>query len=143
MLKVKCYGGPAHGREVNLDDLTARQSRRFEMSVEPIVDRRTRYFPSTFDLTIPPQPRITTNTYYLQTYEQAGYTLSRAVVYRQLQIALLEGADLLMREVRDLEYAMDDQPWTWRQNPSILHQFEEWWEKALHDRHWERVIVHY
>ena len=142
MLKVKCYGGPAHGREVDLDALTAQQSRRFEIPIEPIVDR-LRYTPWPLDLRIPPQPRITTNTYYLQIYEQVGHTRIGAVVHRQLQIALLEGADLLTRELHDLQYAMDDQPWTWSEDPSILYQFDEWIEKALHDLNWERVIAHY
>lgn len=142
MIEVKCYGGPAHGREVNLDALTARQSRRFEMTVVPLTDR-PRYTPWPPDLRIPPQPRITTNTYYLQTYSQMGYTLSGAEVHRQLQIALLEGADLLMREAHELQDEMAHLPWTWSKDPNILYQFEEWWEKALHDRGWERIIVHY
>jgi len=138
MIKVKCYGGPAHGREVNLDALTARQ-------VTLRVERRPAHYLlcPPFNLRVPPLPRITTNTYYLQTYEQTGFTPRGAEVYRQLQVALLEGADLLVRELHDLRYAMDDLPWIWSQDPSILGQFDKWIEKTLHDLDWERVIVHY
>jgi hypothetical protein len=47
------------------------------------------------------------------------------------------------RELHELEDALESVPWTWSQDPSILHQFEAWWEKALHDQGWEKVRVYY
>lgn len=142
MHTVKCYGGPAHGHTMDLDDLTARQSRRFEVMGRSTIDR-PRYAPWPLDLRIPPPPLRITSTYYLQTYEQTGRTDLGAVVYRQLQVALLEGADLMLRERHELEDAMQHTPWTWSKEPSFLYQFEQWWEKALQDVGWQSAIVHY
>ena len=138
MIKVKCYGGPAHGRTMGLNDATY----RFEMFVKPSIDHRPAAC-RPFDIQMPPCPRNITNTYYLQTYSQTGHTLNGALVHRQIQVALLDGTDLLLREQHEVEDAMESIPWTWSQDPSILHQFEEWWEKALHDQGWEKVRVCY
>jgi hypothetical protein len=139
MIEVKCYGGPAHGRTMNLDDAAY----RFEMFVEPRIDRRQLVTSCPPDLLMLPLPRIVTNTYYLQTYAQEGITECRSVVFRHLRVAIVDGADLLAREKHELEHEMDHVPWLWKLAPSILHQFEAWWEKALHDQGWERAIIHY
>jgi len=140
MIKVKCYGGPAHGRTMNLTDDAPP---RFEVITKPRVDRR-QIFSCCPDITkMPIGPRINTNTYYLQRYEQQGMTEERSTVYRHLRVALLDGADLLPRETHELEDAMENLPWIWSLAPSILHQFEAWWEKALHDQGWEKARVYY
>ena len=138
MIKVKCYGGPAHGLTKDL----ASGAHRFEMFVEPRIDRRQLFTlrPSSM---IPPRSQSVTNTYYLQTYEQEWTTAEGSEVYRRLQVALLDGADLLQREQHELEDAMESLPWNWSLAPSILYQFERWWEKALHDQGVKKVRVYY
>ena len=142
MIKVKCYGGPAHGRTVNLDDMS---SPRFEMFVEPRVNHINFYqrHPPHLSDALLMLPRIETNTYYVQTYAQEGITECRSKVFRHLRVAIVDGADLLVREMHELEREMDHVPWLWELAPSILHQFEAWWEKTLHDQGWEKVRLYY
>jgi hypothetical protein len=116
------------------------------MLVEPRVDRLNRYQsypPHLSDALLMLPSRIETNTYYLQTYAQEGITECRSGVFRHLRVAIVDGADLLVREMHELEREMDHIPWLWKLAPSILYQFEAWWEKALHDQGWERARIYY
>ena len=139
MIKVKCYGGPAHGKTIRVDSPQV----RFEVFGTPSIDR-PRLVSARYAYRMPPVcSRLITNTYYLQSYKQEGRTLYGSVVRRHILVAVLDGADLLKRELWELEDAMENMPWTWSQDPSILHQFEVWWEKALHDIGWEKARVDY
>ena len=141
MIKVKCYGGPAHGHTMNLDDA----AHRFEMFVEPRVDRVSfqPYPPHLSDALLVRPSRIEINTYYLQTYKQEGITEYRSEVFRYLRVAIVDGADLTREEKYELEDTMDHVPWLWKLAPSYLYQFEAWWEKALHDVGWEKARIYY
>jgi hypothetical protein len=139
--EVKCYGGPAHGRVVNVSEMA---TNRIEMLVEPRVDlaRYEEYPPHLVDALLM-RPRIETNTYYLQMYAQEGITECRSGVFRQLKVAVVDGADLTVREKYELERGMESIPWRWKTAPSILSQFGAWWEKELHDCGWEQARIYY
>jgi hypothetical protein len=122
-------------------DLNEIASPRFEVMVEPRIDRVRL---ADYDLLqMPLRPAFETNTYYLQTYSQGGVTECRSEVFRDLRVAIVDGADLTCRERHELERAMEDIPWLWRLAPSILHQFEAWWEKALHDKGLKKAHIYY
>ncbi len=140
MIKVKCYGGPAHGHEMLVSGRY-----RFDVTLESRLrhHKYARSSPDDFREAMLGYSALEYYTYYLKTYQQEGTTAGASEVYRQKQVAILEGADLLPRELHELEDAMDHTPWTWKQNPSILYQFEAWWEKALHNTGWEKARVYY
>ncbi len=114
MIKVRCYGGPAHGRTINLDDMA---SYRFEMYASPRFNHLLEGY-SPLGGMLPPSCNLREiHTYYLQTYQQEGITECESGVHRRAQVTILEGAELLRRELHELEDAMESVPWTWSQRP--------------------------
>ena len=71
----------------------------------------------------PPEPV----SYRIETYHQ---TLGS--FHRQIEIAILEGADLFPHEEHELQRAFDGIPWAIRWPASILYEFDEWWRQAVY-----------
>jgi hypothetical protein len=127
MIEVKCYGGPLHNEYIKLDN----GCRRFE-TVKPRLTNRAYMNPASVDLllAIPPMTHERM-TYYLHTWRQPGITEAGFRVYREMQIALLEGTDLLPREKADLDFDLRGSMWIWPRKPNFLKEFDQWFEHAL------------
>jgi hypothetical protein len=63
-----------------------------------------------------------------------------AEVRKAIFIAVLENAEIFEHEQWEMEKDMRDLPWVWVHEPSILYNFEQWWEKQLHDRNVKKVL---
>jgi len=120
-MKIKLYGGVLHGKEVYADPHASR--------IETNVPRRARieYLqpwsrgPVHMDL-----PRR--QSYTIETFHEA-----RGLMYRRLSIGVIDGEKNLTEEERwDISKDLSRVPWSPVQPPSILDEFESWWNQTLY-----------
>jgi hypothetical protein len=136
MKKIKFYGGPMHGLEESIPDEIL-DRRRYEVCERAFRFRRSPFMPM-------PKPVADTQvvdrtTYYFKLYTLAETTKAMAGVHKTTMVAVLEGAKLTYREMYDMERDMLKLPWEWDKEPSVIYEFEAWWEKQLHVRGVKKV----
>jgi hypothetical protein len=124
--QIKLYGGCAHGQVVTLSEPT---NRRVDV-VKPSPFHPSRQLP-TCPHPLGPGPSWPSFTnesasYHIQTYAQWGHSPRR---HRSIMVGLLEGCELLPRELADLNEDLLRTPWEFPV-VSFLHDFDEWLAQA-------------
>jgi len=121
-MRVKLYGGPAHKQIKTLNEwqtrIFFRQPQRF--------NHHDAYHPP-----IDFQPNADCS-YYLHLHAEQTYTDAGALVFRELFIGTWEDGGLHMHEEAEVQRDLCQQPWQWRNNPSFLHNFDQWWERETY-----------
>jgi len=124
---VRCFGGVAHGRTMQV------LQPRFCVPIPPPT-LRFHYGGVAFE-------PLRHHSYYVDTFHERA---SRPTRHRELRVAIIEGADLLPNEHRELEQLMWET--RWHVDPGhFFHDFEQWWSEVLY-RHtgrleWENARV--
>ena len=122
---LMCFGGPLHGKNLKV---TPGQHR-----IE-VVERRHLEPGFLCNDFVKTYPNLNPVTYYRETFGIGSSTVAGAAVYKTLDILLLEGAELLEHEYFDLETEMAARcKWHWREEPHFIEEFDQWFEKCLHD----------
>lgn len=67
-------------------------------------------------------------SYHIEPWHMEGVNPKR---FKVLYIGVIEGCNLLPHEERDLQYDMEELPWSFPP-VSFLHEFEEWWSQTLY-----------
>lgn len=140
-MNIKFYGGPLHGKAQHITD-DALRAGRLEVAMPKLV-RPPLYLRESFDSLAPLSmrgPTYDTITYYFRMYTMGEVTPTLAHVRRDKWAAVFEQAELTHREMWDLERDMRNVPWEWMQEPSIVYDFEQWWEKQLHIRGVKKIL---
>jgi hypothetical protein len=88
------------------------------------------------------QPTWDNETYYIQRYHQRGVSLAGNRFYRYIAIALWERGELTVRDKYELEDDIQRETWILEKEPSILYEFDQWWEWQLHLIGWESFYVY-
>lgn len=115
---VKCYGGPLHGQLIGIQDT---RGGRFEVH-----DARFQKRPSPFDWD-PDAPYIPEDYCFdTVTYQIERYREQRGNMRREMEIAILEGAELTHREHWQIDHDLRDYHWTPTHKPSFLYEFDRW-----------------
>lgn len=113
---VKFYGGPLHRQENYVEEGCLRvdaMDRRFE-------SRRLDFY---MDLSRPPVYEPISKA----SYEINWWQERRGIMGRRMRVAIIEGkGNLLDREEYEIERDIRGVPWQPVKQPSILHNFETW-----------------
>lgn len=137
-MRVKCYGGPCHGREENIPEGAHRFEVRLRLGPPPFM-----HSIEDFLAAYAPQLDCDTCTYFVYPYYQRGITEARSIVERQMEVAVLDGCDLTTREWYEIERDIERSPWKWPNKPNFLTQFDQWFEYTLNEIGWEKPTVRY
>jgi hypothetical protein len=118
-MRVKLYGGPAHKQVKTINEwqtrIFFRQPQRF--------NHRDAHFP------LLPLQDYSECSYYLHLHAEQSYTNAGAIVSRELFIGTWEDGVLHLHEEAEVRRDLSRQPWQWRNKPSFLHNFDQWWER--------------
>lgn len=140
------YGGPGHGQWWPEDNF---ELTRVPPRVELVVQAQAPpcwhaedppYWHADVPIISPPYEQA---TYYVHKCVTKSVTEAGSVVRKELRILLLEGSDLFPSELSDMRRDLRSLPWKWERAPSILYEFDKWWEWQLHMNGIREVSVRY
>lgn len=137
MTQVKFYGGPAHGR---IEDI---QDGCHQIHVPVSRFTRIEYVPRELTMSeMLREPTWENETYYIQRYHQRGVSFAGNQFYRHIAVAMWERGELTVRDQYEVESDIRRVEWILEKEPSILYDFDQWWEKQLHEIGWKPFDIY-
>jgi hypothetical protein len=120
MKTVKFYGGPMHGKTWTVED------GQFRLEAVETLGQRVSFRDRPIDYQRP-SPTLEHRTYHIKRYAESW---SHTIV-REIEVAVLEGADLFPRERHELDRDLQKSEWFITHRVSMLKDFSEWWTQTI------------
>lgn len=123
MRGIKLYGGVLHGQIHCADEYASRIETHIPHRVRMNYFQPWRQDPGFMDMDLPDR-----QTYTIEIFHEA-----RGRMRRQIEIGVIDGEkNLTERERYEIGHDLSRLTWTPVRPPSILNEFESWWNQTLY-----------